>query len=294
MTDAPDPRLHPYRADLAAASLRSHVAASGYVDPEPGWVTAATIGLSSTPDQRAPFGSELIYGEAVRIFDRHGGWAWVQAVVDDYVGYVPETALTPADEILPPATHKVAGRAAYLFGEAGMKRPPLAVVPMDALLRLHPDGPEEGENGYFRLIDETYIHRSGLTPVEFVETDPASVAERLLGAPYLWGGRSSLGLDCSGLVQTCLARCGIAVLRDTDMQEHSIGTPIATDGPFRRNDILFFPGHVGIMVDEERLIHANATHMAVAVEPLDIVAERSRVADGRGLTSARRVGHTAG
>lgn len=285
-SDAPalDPNLHAFRPDLADAALAGRVAATRFVTPEARRVRWPTAPLATAPEARAPLGSELWQGEAVNLFEVADGWAWVQAARDGYVGYTPAEALGPID---PAPTHRIVGRAAYVFAHAGMKHPPLATLPMDAGIALAPDRDPAAK--WQPLADGTgFVHLSQIGDLDAFEDDWALVAERLIGAPYLWGGRSSLGLDCSGLVQTCLARCGIPVLRDTYMQEGTIGVAVDPTAPLRRGDIVFLPGHVGILLDPGRIIHANATHMAVTVERLATVVARSRAADGRGITAIRR------
>lgn len=285
-----DPNLHAFRPDLADAALADMVAADRYVEPVLRRTVRPTAPLATAPDPRAPLGSELWFGEAVKLFDVANGWAWVQSVRDGYVGYTPAGALGPME---PAPTHKIAGRAAYIFADPGMKHPPLATLPMDAAVALAPD--RDPDAAWQPLADGIgYLHKSQLRDIDRVDADWATVAESLIGAPYLWGGRSSLGLDCSGLVQTCLGRCGIAVLRDTYMQETTIGSPVDPTAPLRRGDIVFLPGHVGILLDAERICHANATHMAVTVERLTAVVARSSALDGRGITAIRRPDPSSG
>ena len=125
-----------------------------------------------------------------------------------------------------------------------------------------------------------------LAPVASREPDFVAVAERFLGTPYLWGGKTRLGLDCSGLVQIALNACGIRCPRDTDMQVAALGESVADDSRLR-GDLIFWKGHIAIARDETTMIHANAFHMAVAIEPIDQAIVRIRPTDGE-VTSVRR------
>ncbi|MFG1361335.1 C40 family peptidase [Xanthobacter pseudotagetidis] len=275
-----DPRITPARPDLAWEGVRDQVAAPRYVAGELRRVTAPVAPLRRHPAGDAPLDSEALLGESVRVLEEDAeGWAWAQLLADGYVGYLPAEALAP---LAGAPTHKVVALRTFLFPGPDIKLPPIAALPFGARVSVN------GERERFLVTGEGFLFSGHLAPINRSETDPVAVAARFVGTPYLWGGRSSLGLDCSGLVQTALNACGIAAPRDSDMQERALGAPAALDGPFRRGDLLFWPGHVAIAEAPDTLLHANAFHMAVAREPLGPALERIAAA-GSALMSVRRL-----
>ena len=207
--------------------------------------------------------SELLPGETFAVLDVTGDWAWGYGCHDHYVGYLPADGL--ASDVAPP-THVVTATAALVFAAPDIKSPLLRRAGMGARMA------GTVSDHFLALHDGGYVHLSHLSPMQEHATDPAAVALRLLGTPYLWGGRSGLGIDCSGLVQLAFALCGVAVPRDSD-QQAAIGRGVGDDEPALRGDVVVFPGHVGLMIDDVRLVHANAHWMQVTVEPLaDVLA----------------------
>lgn len=218
--------------------------------------------ILSAPRDDAEAASQLIHGEYFAVLDISGGWAWGYSEHDHYVGYIPADALAaPAQH-----SHRVIAPLALAFAGPSIKTTVVAELPLGALVSGVPvDG--------FLATDRGHIHLRHLTPIDERAVDPVTVAESLIGQPYRWGGRGGGGIDCSGLVQVALAATGIAAPRDTDQQRAALGEEIAEGDALRRGDLIFFPGHVGFMVDGERLLHANAHWMAVTIEPLaDVVA----------------------
>ncbi|OAS24756.1 peptidase P60 [Methylobacterium platani] len=258
-----DPRLTPARPDLADERLRGRVEAARFVAGRTQRIVAPVAPLRRAPDPQAALDSEALFGEAATVYELRDGWAFAQLAADGYVGYLPAEALGPVD---PAPTHKVAALRTFLYPAADLKRPALAALDLGALVAV---AAQEGQ--YARLADGRFVWAGHLAPRDAVEPDIAATALRFLGTPYLWGGRSSLGLDCSGLVQAALAAAGIPAPRDSDQQEAALGEPVAF-GPdlagLRRGDLVYWRGHTGMMLDATRLIHANGHHMAVAVEPL--------------------------
>lgn len=263
-----DRRVNAFRPDLADARLRGQVTADRFVEGALRRVAAPSTPLHREPAADAPIDSEAICGELVRVFDEREGWAWVQLEADSYVGWLSAAALGPVD---PEPTHRIAAIRAFVFPRPDLKLPPVVALPFGSRVALGAEVITRGTA--YRLLESGH----GALPavqVEWVAAPPAAdfvaVAERFLNVPYLWGGRTSFGFDCSGLLQTALAAGGIAAPRDTDMQEAALGRPLegGTGGLLRRGDLVFWKGHVGIMADGLRLLHANAHHMAVAVEPL--------------------------
>lgn len=280
-----DPRVTPVRPDLAANFLKGQVEAARFVEGELREVIEPQAPVRGAPQPDAPLLTEALKGERVTIFDTNGeGWAWGQLDADRYVGWLPASALGPPG---PPATHRVAGLRTLVFPGPSIKLPPLAALPLGATLAI-----ARVEDRLAVTSSGGYVPAVHLRPIGEFEIDFVAVAERFAGVPYLWGGKTTLGLDCSGLVQTALTACGIACPRDSDMQEAAVGAPVTPAPDYvnaRRGDLLFWKGHVAIAGGRGSLIHANAFHMAVAIEPLADAIARIRQA-GSEITSVRRIG----
>ncbi len=265
-----DPRLNAFRPDLADARLAGRVEAARFVAGAPRRVVAATAPLRRVPRAEAPWDSEALHGETLRVFEETDGWAWAQLDADGYVGWLPAAALAPPGAA---PTHVVTALRAFVHAGPDMKLPPLTALPMGSRLALADRVTTRGTD-YLRLaggdgaVAAQAVRATGDPP----EADFVAVAERFLETPYLWGGRSSLGLDCSGLVQVALAMAGIAAPRDSDLQQAALGEPAAA--PLRRGDLVFWPGHVGILSDALTLLHANGHALAVAREPLAVAIAR--------------------
>jgi cell wall-associated NlpC family hydrolase len=282
-----DPRLHAVRPDLADAALAGQIEAARFVTPETARVTAPQAALRQAPSADAMMLTEALFGEAVAVFEVREGWAWVQLAADRYVGWMAADAIS-AEAGAP--THKVAAPSTFAFDGPDIKRPPLMVLPMGAVVRVC--GEAEDRNARYALIEPAgAVVTQHLALLDAREADWSTVAERFLGSPYLWGGKTRGGIDCSGLVQVALAACGIGAPRDTDMQEAALGAALPLEAglpALRRGDLVFWKGHVGIMCDPETLLHANAHAMAVAAEPLATAIARTQ-ARGAPVTSIRRI-----
>lgn len=266
-----DSRRHPFRDDLAARYLEGRVAAAGFADPVRRRVATETLGVRETPADDATQISELLFGEDVDVYESREGCAWVQGARDGYVGYVRADGLTAER---PALTHVVSARLSHLFPSPSIKAPPAGRVTLGARLSVTATG-----GGFARLADGRFIVERHIRPIHEAAEDIVEVALAFLGAPYLWGGRSSLGLDCSGLVQVAAQAVGAEPPRDTDMQAAELGRPVAVPaGPegLARGDIVYFPGHCMIADGAGNLVHANAFHMAVTVEPTDTVFGRTK------------------
>ncbi|WP_421785516.1 C40 family peptidase [Hyphobacterium sp.] len=278
------PRLLPARPDLAAAHLREEVEADRYVEPVDMQVTAGVTAIRREPRDDGPMDTQALFGEVFAVLEERDGWAWGYSRHDGYVGWIDMSALS---QPVTPATHRVSALRTYLFSEPDLKSAPHSLLSMNAKIAV---GTRQG-----RFVDaggRGWVFEGHIVPLGEPAADFVAVAEQFTGAPYLWGGKESLGLDCSGLVQSSLEAAGIMVLRDTDMQEAEFAqrfTAIAHDAPRRRGDIVFWKGHVGIMVDEERLLHANATYMATITEPA-AETERRATQSGSPVTSVIRIG----
>jgi cell wall-associated NlpC family hydrolase len=279
-----DPRVTPVRADLAAKELQGRVAAPRYVEGKVYEVIAPQTPVRGEPRPDAPLATEALRGERVTIYDINDeGWAWGQLATDGYVGWLAENALQPDGQR---PTHKVTALRTFVFPGPSIKLPPLQALPFGAQLVV-----AETKDPMAITPAGGYVPAVHLAPVKHHERDFVAVAERFVGAPYLWSGKTVLGLDCSGLVQVALAACAIASPRDSDMQEEVLGVPVPTasalDDP-QRGDLVFWKGHVAIVRDLTSLLHANAFHMVVAIEPIAEAIERIR-ADGAEISSIRRL-----
>jgi cell wall-associated NlpC family hydrolase len=269
-----DPRLHAHRPDLADVALRGRVEAARFVTGKAMRVAAPLAPVRREPADFAPLDTEALRGELVMVFEaRPSGWAWIQLVSDGYVGWLPLEALTePGRE----PTHKVSALRTFSFSKPDIKSPPLAGLPLGAYATVI--GEAEDRNArYFLIEPEGTIVQQHLVPLGHAASDWTAIAERFLGVPYLWGGKSSLGIDCSGLVQVSLGACGIAAPRDSDMQAESVGVALTLANgipALKRGDFVFWPGHVAIMRDAETLVHATGYRLEVVVEPLAGLVER--------------------
>jgi cell wall-associated NlpC family hydrolase len=276
---APDPRTSLVLGDTAAADLEGVVPAARYVRPQPMACTAPAAPLRRAADEAAEQLDQLLFGERFDVLGQDGGWAFGQAARDGYVGYVPASALSVAGS---PPGHWVSALRAYAFSEPSIKSRPAGLYSMNALVAV-----EAREGRFARAAGTGWFVEAQLSPVGVFAGDAAEIAERFLGAPYLWGGRESLGLDCSGLVQQALYACGRACPRDTD-QQAGLGAPVERD-QLQRGDLVFWRGHVAIALDAQRIVHANAHHMAVAVEPLGEAVSRIAATRVGEPTAYRRI-----
>ena len=278
-----DPRVTPARPDLAARHLQGRVDAARFVDGTVYEVIEPQAAVRREPSSDAVLDTEALKGERVTVYDATDeGWSWGQLEDDGHVGWIPSSAL---DRPQGAPTHKVAALRTLAFPGPSIKLPPreslslgcrLQVLRIAAGLAVAPCG---------------YVPARHLVALEAREGDFVAVAERFLGVPYLWGGKTSLGIDCSGLLQVALAAAGRACPRDSDMQEEALGRAVDPGPGFaglRRGDLLFWKGHVAIARDADTLVHANAFHMAVALEPVLEAIDRIAAA-GDALSSVRRL-----
>ncbi len=231
--------------------------------------------LLATPDGARH--RQLLLGEAVTVHHEENGWCRVSALRDGYCGYLPQSALA----LLPEPTCRVTARATHLYPAPDFKRREILSLSHGSLLCV------TGRTGCFAETPQGFAPAVHLSPIDDIAPDPVAVAELFLGTPYLWGGNSSFGIDCSGLVQMACLASGIACPGDSNKQAAELGEPLPPDAPLRRGDLLFWAGHVAWVSGPDQLLHANACHMAVVHEPLSAAIARIE-AQGNGPVTARK------
>ncbi|MCL6282775.1 C40 family peptidase [Ruegeria sp. 2012CJ41-6] len=272
-----DPRLTPMNTRVADARL--HDVPDGVARVEG---TARQVGVPVIDLLRAPEGTrerQLLYGDTLRVFEDRDGWAYVQADKDGYVGYLPSSALVPVAQ----ATHWVSAPATHAYVRPDMKSPEAASLSFASRLEV-----AEITNG-FAKTPLGYMPTVHLSEIDTLMSDPATVAAGFLGTPYLWGGNSRFGIDCSGLVQAGLLACGIACPGDSDLQQQRLGRALPKGTVPERGDLLFWKGHVAWVADPETILHANAGHMAVTYEPLQAALARIQAQGGGPVTAHKRL-----
>lgn len=262
-----DRRLNAYRPDLADIRLEGQVGAARFVEGERARIVVPVADVKAAPERGAGTDTQLLWGEGVRVFERAAGWCWVQAEADGYVGYVEETQVKAgaADP-----THRIVVPRTFLYPDADLRHPPIGALSIGSLVSVDGEAETRGTR-YFRLFDGSAVVAGHCLPLaQPIDADHVAIAARFLETPYLWGGKSGFGIDCSGLVQLSLALAGIDCPRDSDMQAAGLGAALdASAGPpdLRRGDFVFWKGHVGVMEDAGTLLHASGHSMTVTREP---------------------------
>ncbi|MGN6490187.1 MAG: C40 family peptidase [Devosia sp.] len=273
-----DNRLILARDGVAARSLQGIVPADRYIETTLRQAVVPSAALRRAAEADAEQLDQLLFGETFEVLDEADGWAFGQAKRDGYVGYVAAAAFGAPG---PAPTHTVRALRTYGFSAPSIKSAPVGLYSLNALVR------EEGREGRFVQTAGGWFVAEHLAPIGEAAADFVAVAERFVGTPYLWGGRESLGLDCSGLVQQALYAAGRPCPRDSD-QQAAMGAPIEA-GALRRGDLVFWRGHVALLASDTDIVHANAYHMAVVVEPLAEAVARTASRGGGEPTAFRRL-----
>ena len=276
-----DKRLNAYQDNLADIGLKGKVTAKNFVTPDKYQVAIGKASLYGRPDAESPMTSQLLYGEYFNIFEINKEWAWGQSLKDGYVGYCFLNSLT---QNLNEITHHVSALSCHIYPKPNLKSSAVQIIHMMSDISVIN---EDQVNGFVHLSDGNWIYAKHIT--KKFSGDPVLEALKFLNTPYLWGGRSNAGIDCSALIQIAYASIGISITRDADLQEKEFGTSLNKNQLPRHGDLAFFPGHVGIMLDDINLLHANAHHMQVSINPLKEVIDIVRLqTDKPPLSSIKR------
>jgi cell wall-associated NlpC family hydrolase len=278
-----DPRRNAYRRDLAAEALRGKIEASSYAAGEMRQVVHSAAPLRAEPNALASWTTEALFGELATVYEERDGWAWVQLERDGYVGYLRPSALSA--QVRRP-THRVKAVGTFLYPSADVKACPWMQLTMNSMLAVAETSPI-----FAKLEDGSFVPSRHIVERDRLASDFVAVAERFAGVPYLWGGKTRLGVDCSGLLQVAMQASGLECPRDSDMQLAELGTEVSIaadlDG-LARGDLVFWQRHVGIMLDAFMMLHANAHHMAVVAEPLAAAVDRIGHA-GNAIAAVKRL-----
>jgi cell wall-associated NlpC family hydrolase len=263
-----DPRVHAYRDDLADKELEGLITAERYTEGSVCQVKAGVTDIRGTPDASAARTSQAVRGETVRVFDEANDWAWGQLETDGYVGYFRASALNSVPTV---PTHEVAVLSTFIYPEPNIKS--ADVEPLSFGTTLAVTG-EEGD--FLQLSEGGYVYATHLRPINRRDGNVLAEIVKFVGIPYLWGGRSAFGLDCSALVQLSCLAAGIPAPRDSNMQEAYLGAPLDHMDPsqLQAGDLIYWKGHTGMMLDASSLIHVNGYHMQTVIEPLDEAISR--------------------
>ena len=272
-----DPRLTPANEIVACSTLKGKINHSNFVEAKNYQVNVPFVDLLGSPDGKR--NRQLIYGSKVKFFSAAKGWAFIQNTYDNYVGYVPESTIASETQ----KTHIVTAPLAHVFMEPNIKSKNIEILPLAARV-----SGEVIENGFLE-IELGWISVSQLKRKTELSEDPVEISKLLQNAPYLWGGNTTLGIDCSGLIQISLLLCGIDCPGDSDQQMNTLGQNIDIGSPRKKGDILFWQGHVAWALNESQILHANAYHMATVIEEANEAIERIKKQDNNSVIAHKRL-----
>lgn len=277
-----DPRFHAANDRVIARSLADRdpgaIGERAIVDPILKSIGQPVVNLLTRPG--GGLSRQMLFGAAVEVLETHNGYAFVCDPRDGYVGYI---GAKQCREAIQPS-HRVRSSAAQIYSRSDIKTAPFMTLPLGAAVAV-----VGVRKGFAKLETGGFIPEQLIERPEVLADDPVAVAERFLDVPYLWGGNSIWGLDCSGLVRAAFGATGVRVAADSDLQEATLGAPLDADATIGRGDLIFWKGHVGIMQSGTQILHANAHHMAVTSEPLNDVVARIEKTTGGSVTSRRRL-----
>ncbi len=284
-----DPRVNCYRDDLAASYLQGKIEGRRFVAGRRAQVVSCGAALRRHPASQSPLDSQLLAGETVQVYDEAEGYAWVQSEMDGYVGYAESRSFS---EEVAEVTHCLSVIRSFVYPEPDIKTPPETVLSMAAQVAV-----VEVKQRFSRISTGGWVYSDHLMPIDSHEPDFVATALKFLETPYLWGGKGCQGIDCSGLVQVALMRSGQACPRDTYMQAKALGMEIPGENgnlSMRRGDLIYWPGHVAIVLDQDRVVHASGHHMFVTIEPWRDVDARVRAetrekGEEQGISVLRRL-----
>jgi len=272
-----DPRLTPANEIIACGTLKGKIRHLNFVEGKNYQINVSFVDLLATPDGKR--NRQLIYGSQVKYFGESDGWAFIQNRYDKYVGYVPRSAIVKETE----KTHIVSAPLTHVFIEPNVKSRNVDMLPLAARV-----SGEMIENGFLET-ELGWISISQLKRKTELSKDPVEISKLLQNAPYLWGGNTSLGIDCSGLIQISMLLCGLDCPGDSDQQMNTLGQNLDIGSPRKKGDILFWKGHVAWAVNERQILHANAFHMATVIEEANEAIERIKKQDNNNVIAHKRL-----
>ena len=272
-----DPRVTPANETVACSTLKGKIKHANFVEAKNYQVNVPFVDLLGSPDGKR--NRQLIYGSKVKYFSAAKGWAFIQNTYDNYVGYVPESTIASETQ----KTHIVTAPLAHVFMEPNIKSKNIEILPLAARV-----SGEMIENGFLET-ELGWISVSQLKRKTELSKDPVEVSKLLQNAPYLWGGNTTLGIDCSGLIQISLLLCGIDCPGDSDQQMNTLGQNIDIGSPRKKGDIIFWKGHVAWALNERQILHANAYHMATVIEEANEAIERIKKQDNNSVIAHKRL-----